>query len=476
MTPEHDSFLRAAAALIGETYVRRGFDAEPYQRDWRGRYRGEALAVVLAANTEQVAALVKLCRASQIAIVPQAGNTGLVGGAIVPEGIDAIILNVSRLSGIRSVDRQNNSMVVDAGCILADVRDAAHRHDRQFPMLLGSVGSCEIGGLVSTNAGGTGVLRYGNMRELVLGLEVVLADGTVWDGLKALRKDNTGYDLKQIFIGAEGTLGIITAAVLKLHPQMRASATAMVALRSVEHAIALLQHVQDATGGRLEAFELMSRSQLDIVLRHNANATSPLSRDEPWFVLLELADSAADWDAREHLERALDSAMQAGFVVDAVIATDEAKAQRIWELRHTISEANKREGFTISNDTSVPISALPAFIARVTARLGQRFETATICHCGHIGDGNVHVIIILPRAQYAGDAAEHAASDANTIVHQESVALGGSISAEHGIGKMHIDRLPLYASAIELTLMRKLKQALDPDGVMNPVKVFRQPA
>lgn len=472
---ERAAFLQALAAIIGDKYVRTGADAEPYQQDWRARYRGEAVAVALPASTDEVSAVVRLCGERGIAIVPQAGNTGLTGGAIAPDGLDCLIVNVSRLNRVRHLDPLNNAVTVEAGCILADVRALADQHDRQFPVLLGSVGSCEVGGLISTNAGGTGVLRYGNMREQVLGLEVVLADGRIWNGLKALRKDNTGYDLKQLFIGAEGTLGIVTAAVLKLYPKLMVSATAMVSMDEVGQAIALLQYLQRTTGGRVEAFELMSQSQLQIVLRHGSASGSPMAGEAPWYVLLELADSAADWNAVESLETALAAAMEDGLIGDAVIATDQAKADRIWNLRHTISESNKREGFTVSNDTSVPISALPEFIDRVTRRLQRELPNAQVAHCGHVGDGNVHVIVVFPYDIGDAQAREAAAHEANTIVHQESVACGGSISAEHGIGRMHIDRLPLYTSEVELDLMRRVKLALDPDRMMNPVKVLRLP-
>ncbi|MET0906441.1 MAG: FAD-binding oxidoreductase [Tardiphaga sp.] len=468
---EHAAFLRALADIIGEKYVRTGADAAPYEQDWRARYRGVAVAVALPATTEDVAAVVRLCGEYRIAIVPQAGNTGLTGGAIVPDGVDGLIVNVSRLNNVHQVDLLNNAMTVGAGCILADLRALADQHDRQFPVLLGSVGSCEIGGLLSTNAGGTGVLRYGNMREQVLGLEVVLPDGRIWNGLKALRKDNTGYDLKQLFIGAEGTLGIVTAAVLKLYPKLAVSATAMVALQRVDQAIALLRELQRVTGGRVEQFELMSRSQLQIVLRHGTTG-SPIADDAPWYVLLELADSSPDWNATETMEQALGAAMENGVITDAVIASDQAKAERIWNLRHTISESNKREGFTVSNDTSVPISALPEFIDRVTRRL-ERLPQAHVAHCGHVGDGNVHVIAIFPYDIGDASAREAAAHEANTIVHQESVACGGSISAEHGIGRMHIDRLPLYMSDVEMDLMRRVKLAIDPERIMNPDKVLR---
>lgn len=475
--PEFDrlAFLRALTDIIGEKYVRTGADAEPYEQDWRARYRGDAVAVALPGNTEEVSAVVRLCGEHCIAIVPQAGNTGLTGGAIVPDGVAGLIVNVSRLNKVHRVDLLNNAMTVGAGCILADMRALADDHDRQFPVLLGSVGSCEIGGLISTNAGGTGVLRYGNMREQVLGLEVVLPDGRIWDGLKALRKDNTGYDLKQLFVGAEGTLGIVTAAVLKLYPKLAVSATAMVAMERVDQAVALLRELQRVTGGRVETFELMSRGQLQIVLRHGMSGGGPMTGDAPWYVLLELADSSPDWNALESMETALGAAMENGLIIDAVIASDQAKAERIWQLRHTISESNKREGFTVSNDTSVPVSALPEFLDRVTRRLEGSLPKAQVAHCGHVGDGNVHVIVVFPYD--IGDAAvrEAAAHEANTIVHQESVACGGSISAEHGIGRMHIDRLPLYTSEVEMDLMRRVKLAIDPERIMNPNKVLRLP-
>lgn len=465
--------LARIETIVGARYVRTAeADIAPFCTDWRGRYRGEASAVVLPADAGEIAAILRVCNAAGIPVVPQAGNTGLTGGA-VPLGTNAVLLNVSRLNRIRDVDAGNNSLTAEAGCILADVRDAADRADRLFPMLLGSVGSCEIGGLVSTNAGGTGVLRYGNMRELVLGLEAVLPDGRIWDGLRGLRKDNSGYDLKQLFIGAEGTLGIVTAAVLKLFTKPEVSATAMMAVESVAQAVDLLHIMRSAVGERIEAFEIMSDSQLQIVLHHRPSAINPLSGRYPWYVLMEVADTTADWDILPPLERAL----EAGLIADAAVAQDLAKAEKIWELRHSISESNKNEGFTVSNDTSVPISQLPAFIERVEARIGTALPAAKLCHCGHIGDGNIHVIIVLPRAVFETQAAcEEAAARANMIVHEESVALGGSISAEHGIGLMHVERLERFKPALDLDLMRAIKSAFDPNGIMNPGKIFRMPS
>lgn len=474
---KHDVSLFEARAksLLGEKYVLTAPEQlAPYARDWRGRYSGEARAVVLPANAEQVAGVVRLCAESGAAIVPQAGNTGLTGGAVPLGAADAVIVNVSRLNNIREIDVANNSLVAEAGCILANVRAAAEAHDRLFPMLLGSVGSCEVGGLVSTNAGGTGVLRYGNMRELVLGLEVVMADGRIWNGLRALRKDNAGYDLKQLFIGAEGTLGIVTAAVLKLFPLPTATATAMVALTSIADVIGLLQHVQKTIGNRIEAFEVMSRSQLEIVLKYGPGLSSPMPVSYPWYVLIEIADNAELWDPAAQLAGVLATAMDQALIVDAVLASDLAKAERIWSLRHNISEANKHRGFTVSNDTSVPISRIPEFITRVEQRLSEAVTGCDICHCGHVGDGNIHVIIVFSREVYrTPDACEAVAAIANEIVHEESVRLGGSISAEHGVGLMHVERLRKYKAPLDLEMMARVKSALDPANMMNPFKIFR---
>ncbi len=475
MTTNREALL---ARLVGVVGARRVLtdprDTEGYQRDWRDRYRGAAVAVILPGSADEVAALVRVCRDLNVAIVPQGGNTGLTGGAIAQEDRPSVLINLSRVNRIRRVDTRNNSLVAEAGCILANVRAVAEEHDRLFPLLLGSVGSCEIGGLVSTNAGGTGVLRYGNMRELVLGLEVILPNGAKWDGLRALRKDNTGYDLKQLFIGAEGTLGIVTAAVLKLFPRPTASATAMVSMDTVEQAIDLLRFMQAQIGGRIDAFEVMSKLQLEIVLTHGPDLRCPMPLESPWYVLIEIADSAPDWDPVTQLEKVLQTSLDRGMTTNAVVATDLSKVKAVWDLRHNISEANKRAGFTVSNDTSVPISRLPEFVDKVSRRLSEQITGAQVCHCGHIGDGNVHVIAILPRGLYqSNEQCERAAAAVNLIVHEESVGLGGSISAEHGIGAMHIDRLERFKAALDLTVMRAIKDAFDPQHIMNPGKILR---
>ena len=472
MTARHDLIDRLRA-VVGPAHVLVSeADMAGFVRDWRGRYAGRARCVVRPRTTGEVAEVVRTCRQAGVPMVPQAGNTGLVGGAIPLGDAEAVIVNVSRMNIIRSIDTASNAMTVEAGCILQTIREAAEAKDRLFPMLLGSVGSCEAGGLISTNAGGTGVLRYGNMRELVLGLEVVLPDGEIWDGLRALRKDNAGYDLKQLFIGAEGTLGIITAATLKLFPRPTVSATAMVALSSVASVVSLLGSMKATIGNRIEAFEVMSRSQLDLVTRYGHNLASPLPVTHPYYVLIEIADNALGFDADALLESALEAAMEQGLVDDAVLATDLAKAERIWALRHNISEANKTAGFTVSNDTSVPISAIPEFIARVDERLAA-LKGATVCHVGHVGDGNIHVVLVFDRAVYQSpEACEEVAARANGIVHEETVALNGSIAAEHGIGIMHRERLARVKPPVDLALMRRIKQAFDPGNLMNPSKIF----
>jgi FAD/FMN-containing dehydrogenase len=468
-------FLQQVMAIVGPDHVLTNpEDTAPYLQDWRGRYTGAACCIVRPENTDEVARVLRLCVDDDRPVVPQAGNTGLCGGAIASKSGDSVVINVSRLNRVREIDSVNGTMTVEAGCILQHVRDAADAENLLFPMLLGSVGSCEVGGLISTNAGGTGVLRYGNMRELVLGLEVVLPDGRIWNGLRALRKDNTGYDLKQMFIGAEGTLGIVTAAVLKLYPRVSASVSAMVALPSVADAITLLRELRARLGNRVEAFEILSGLQLAIVLKHMPQMRNPIAGDAPFYAMIEIADTHSQQHLVDALEGVLDIALEQGIIADATIAPDLAKATAIWELRHNISESNKREGFTVSNDTSVPISRQADFVARVSEQAKAAFPEAHVCFAGHIGDGNIHAIVVFPRSLYATpEEFEAAASRANTIVHDESVALGGSISAEHGIGQMHLDRLPRYAAPVELDLMRTIKRALDPKWLMNPGKVVK---
>ena len=471
----HDNGFEAeAAAIVGGRHILTDADdREPFERDWRGRYKGVARAVIRPAGTQEVADIVSLAARHGIGIVPQGGNTGLTGGAVPIAEKGCVVLNLSRMDRLRSLDIANNSVTVEAGMILQNLRERLAEAGRHFPMDLGSSGSCEVGGLVSTNAGGTAALRYGNMRQLVMGLEVVLPDGRIWNGLRALRKDNAGYDLKQLFIGAEGTLGIVTAATLKLYPAPLRSATAMLSFAGYDDALQTLGLAQERCGERIEAFEILSRNQIEIVLRHGLASESPVALDHPCYALVELSDCAPDWDPGAALETLFSEGFERGIVADGALATDGDKAERIWRIRHSISEANKLQGFTISNDTSVPVSRVPDFIERVGARLAAEVPLAEVCYCGHIGDGNVHVIALLPRDAYDGPAAlEAEAGRVNAIVHEESVALDGSISAEHGIGLMHVDRLKRFKDPLELDLMRRIKDSLDPEGRMNPGKIF----
>ncbi len=464
--------IRALAEAVGAPHVLSDPEAmAPYLTDWRGRYTGNALAVVRPADTAQVAAVVRACAEAGLAIVPQGGNTGLCGGATPLQTGRSVVVSLSRLSRIRAVDPANDTLVAEAGCTLAAVQEAAAAADRLFPLSLASEGSCEIGGNLSTNAGGVHVLRYGNTRELALGLEVVLPDGRVWDGLRALRKDNTGYDLKQLFIGAEGTLGIITAAVLKLFPRPRTRAVAWVAVAGPEAAVALLSRLRERCGDRVSAFELVGRSALELVLRHIPGARAPLGGEPEWTVLVELADTAEDADLEAVLERELGAALEAGLALDAAVAANLAQVQALWALRENISEAQRIEGISIKHDVSVPVSRIPEFLARAGEALRARWPEVRIVAFGHIGDGNLHYNLSRPDAQ---DNARFIATtpEVNRVVHDLVDELGGSISAEHGLGQLKREEIKRYKSPIELELMATVKAALDPRGLMNPGKVI----
>jgi len=467
-----NDLIRALTEVVGAPYLLADADAmAPYLTDWRGRYRGTALAVLRPANTGEVAAVVRLCADAGVAMVPQGGNTGLCGGATPLQAGRSVVISLSRLNHVRTVDAGNNTLVVEAGCTLAAVQAAAAEAERLFPLSLASEGSCEIGGNLSTNAGGVHVLRYGNMRELVLGLEVVLPDGRVWDGLRALRKDNTGYDLKQLFIGAEGTLGIITAAVLKLFPRPRVRATGWVAVADPQAAVTLLGRLRDVCGDRVSAFEIIGRSALSLVLKHLPGARAPLADDPEWAVLVELADTAEDAGLDALLERELGAALETGLAVDAALAANLSQAQALWALRENISEAQRIEGVSIKHDISVPVSRIPEFLARAGTLLRARWPEVRIVAFGHIGDGNLHYNLSRPDAQ---DNARFIAttSEVNRLVHDLVCELGGSISAEHGLGQLKREEVIRYKSALELELMRAVKTSLDPRGLMNPGKVI----
>ena len=457
--------------LLGERHVLTAAgDMAPYCTDWRGRYSGSAICVALPGSTEEVAAVVRACTAVGVAIVPQGGNTGLCGGA-TPLGGEAVI-SLRRMNRIRAIDADNNSMTVEAGCTLHAVQEAAMAADRLFPLSLAAEGSATLGGNLSTNAGGVQVLRYGNARELTLGLEVVLADGRIWDGLRALRKDNTGYDLKHLFIGAEGTLGLITAATLKLFPRPRALATAWVAVPDPAAAVRLLGRLRDAAGDNVTAFEIVGRTALDLVLRHIPHSRDPLAGKPAWQVLIELSGSS---DVRDDLagtlEQALHQAAADGLVDDAALAASETQTAALWALRENVSEAQKIEGISIKHDIAVPVSRIAEFIARADAALRTAFPDVRIVCFGHIGDGNLHYNQSRPETRSNSEFIAQTGA-VNRIVHDLVHELGGSISAEHGLGQLKREEVLRYKSRTEMDMMRAVKQALDPRGLMNPGKLL----
>ncbi len=443
-------------------------DLAPRLREERGLFQGQALCAVKPKTTVEVADVVRLCVETGHPMVPQGGNTGLCGGG-VPHG-SSVVIATDRLNAIRSLDPVNLTLTAEAGCILADVQTAAIEHDLLFPLSLGAEGSCRIGGNLSTNAGGLNVLRYGNARDLTLGLEVVLPDGQIWNGLKSLRKDNTGYDLKHLFIGAEGTLGIITAATLKLFPLPRDCQTAFIAMPSPAAALAILDLARHASGDSVTACELVPRFGLDLWLKHLENTRDPFSRPFPWYLLLELS-SARPGGLDKALEETLSRAMADGHALDAVIAQTEAQRQALWRPREEMPEAQKREGGSIKHDVSIPTSKVPDFIARAHAAVIQALPGARPVAFGHVGDGNIHFNITQPEG-----ADRKAFLDEwgriNRLVHDIVMEMDGSFSAEHGIGQLKVDELVRLKPALDVALMRRIKTALDPQGLMNPGKIL----
>ena len=467
---EKSAFLARLAAIVGGAHVlTEPADTAPFLSDHRGRYTGRAIAVVKPATTAEVAAVVGVCAEAGVPMTPQGGNTGLCGGATpLPDG-KSLLICLSRLNRVRALDAANATICVEAGCTLAAVQEAAATVGRLFPLSLAAEGSCEIGGNLSTNAGGVQVLRYGNMRDLTLGLEVVLPDGRIWNGLRGLRKDNTGYDLKQLFIGAEGTLGIITAAVLKLFPAPRASATAWIDVPTPAAAVALLARFLATCGDRVSAFEILGRPMLELTLRHLPRSREPLPASSGWSVLVELSDVMPDAPLAERIASTLNAAIDAGEASDAAIAATETQSRALWALREAANEAQKREGFSIKHDISVPVSRIPEFIDRAAAALQAWLPGVRIVAFGHIGDGNLHYNLFPPPGME--EAAFIACTGAaNRIVYDLTVDLGGSISAEHGLGQLKREDIRRYKDAIELELMEAVKRAFDPRGLMNPGK------
>lgn len=469
------SILKDLEDLLGSGQVLTGEAAAPFLVDWRNRYQGKALAVVRPATTEEVAGVVRACVKHNVPIVPQGGNTSLCGGATPDESGTAVVLTLQRMNKVRSIDTDNDTMTVEAGCVLQSLQEAARAAGRLFPLSLAAEGSCTIGGNLSTNAGGTQVLRYGNTRELTLGLEVVTAEGEIWSGLRGLRKDNTGYDLRDLYIGSEGTLGIITAATMKLYPLPVAQRTAMLALNSLEDAIEVLSRARAGFGASLTGFEVMAGSVLQAVVRLFPQQRLPFegeSAQSTWFALLELSDSESAEHAQQRFETVLGQAIEDGLVLDAAIAENIAQSKAMWHLRESIPLAEAEIGKSIKHDVSIPISLIGEFVKTTNAALQAKFPGVGHVVFGHLGDGNLHYNVVR-----APDMTEQQLMDKQyevyELVHDSVHAHSGSISAEHGVGQLKRDQLTRYKSALELKLMKQIKTALDPKGLMNPGKVLQ---
>jgi FAD/FMN-containing dehydrogenase len=465
------TFRAAASACLGSKGFLTAAEAvAPHLKDWRGIYQGKACGLAMPASTAEAAALIALCRQHDVAIVPQGGNTGLSGAATPDESGNSVVVNMRRMNRIRALDAANSTIIVEAGCVLADIQAATAAADLLFPLSLAAEGSCQIGGNLSTNAGGINVLKYGNARDLTLGLEIVLPDGTILDSLGTLRKDNTGYDLKQLFIGAEGTLGLITAASLKLFPALRSRTTALVALTAIDHAPRLLARCRAATADQLVSFELLPKFGLALAQQH-FSARLPMESRADWFLLIEAGTPSPDSNLAEALERALGEAMANGEISDGLLAESEAQRQELWRLREAMVESQPREGASIKHDIAVPVAAVPAFIHAATARLATLDLDLRLLVFGHIGDGNLHFNILQPRDALSV-AFQARTAEVNHLVHDLVHAHQGSISAEHGIGQLRRAELLRLKSPVALGAMRAIKQALDPQNLFNPGKVL----
>ena len=463
--------LDTLRGVVGAAHVLTDGDLSAWELDWRRRWRGKALAVVRPGSTDEVAAVVRACTAARVAIVPQGGNTGLVGGG-VPDGSGTqVLMSLQRLNRIRSIDDANLTLVAEAGCVLQAVQQAARERGLLFPLSLAAEGSCTIGGNLATNAGGTQVLRYGNAREQCLGIEVVTASGEVWHGLSGLRKDNTGYDLRDLLIGSEGTLGIITAATLKLAPLPAATLTAFAACASLDACVALLKRARSRLGAGLTGFEVMGRFALELVARHFPTLPRPLP-GAPWTVLIEASDTEGEETARARFEALLGAAIEAGEVDDAAIAESLAQSAALWHVRESIPLAQAEEGVNIKHDIALPVSAIPEFVARTDAVLVERFPGVRLVNFGHLGDGNLHYNVQAP----AGIDAKHFLAEhehaVNTLVFDALVPYGGSFSAEHGIGELKRDELAVRKDRVALSMMRSIKAALDPLNLLNPGRLL----
>ena len=470
------ALLSRLRAICGEPHVLShqdpGADLTAWEQDWRKRSRGRALAVARPGNTAEVAAVVKACAEAGTSIVPQGGNTGLVVGS-VPDGSGTqVVLSLSRMNTVRALDRDNLTLTAEAGCVLQHLQETAAQAGLLLPLSLAAEGSCTIGGNLGTNAGGTQVLRYGNARDLCLGLEVVTAQGEVWHGLSGLRKDNTGYDLRHLMIGSEGTLGIITAATLKLYPLPAATLTAWAAVPSMQAAVELLGLAHARLGPGLTGFEVMGQFALGLVDKHFPALRVPLYRDAPWCVLLENADGESEQHARQQFEALLEGAMEAGCASNAIVAENIAQARALWHIRESIPLAQAQEGLNIKHDISIPVSRIPAFVEQTDALLRREIAGVRLVNFGHLGDGNLHYNVQAP-AGADGQAFVQALEErVNTLVYDQVHLFGGSISAEHGVGELKAGKLPRYKDPTALAMMRAIKQALDPQNILNPRKVL----
>jgi len=466
-----DALLDELRAAVGAAHVLcPPEDLSAYESDWRKRWHGKARAVVRPGSTAEVAAVVRLCARHGASMVPQGGNTGLVGGGVPGSGGDQVVLSTRRLAAVRAIDAANLTMTVEAGCVLQQVQDAAAAQGLLFPLSLAAEGSCTIGGNLATNAGGTQVLRFGNARDLCLGLEVVTPQGEVWDGLSGLRKDNTGYDLRGLFVGSEGTLGIITAATLKLFPQPAAVTTALAACASLEACVGLLALARARLDAGLTGFEVMNTFSLELVARHFPALPRPLP-GAPWTVLLEQSDPEGETSARARFEALLEAAVEAGHVSDAVVAESLAQSRALWHVRESIPLAQAEEGLNIKHDIALPVSSIPEFCRRTDAELAARIPGVRLVNFGHLGDGNLHYNVQAPAGGDARAFLREFEPEVNDIVYDAVQAFGGSISAEHGVGELKREELQHRKPAAALQMMRSIKAALDPAGLMNPGRV-----
>ena len=468
----YPALLSALRTIVGEAYVLTEGDLTGYELDWRKRERGKALAVVRPASTEQVAAVVKACAAAGVSIVPQGGNTGMVVGSTPDASGTQVVLSLTRMNAVRTLDAANLTITVEAGCVLQTLQEVCEQAGFLFPLSLASEGSCTIGGNLGTNAGGTQVVRYGNTRELCLGLEVVTAQGEVWSGLTGLRKDNTGYDLRHLFIGSEGTLGVITAATMKLYPLPQSQLTALAAVPSLQAAVDLLGLAHRHLSAGLTGFEVMGQFALRLVVKHFPQQRVPFYESAPYCVVLENSDTESDSHARSQLERLLEEALDKGCVTDAVVAESMAQARALWHIRESIPLAQAQEGLNIKHDISIAVSRIPEFVAQSDAALEQAFPGVRLVNYGHLGDGNLHYNVQAPVGQDGETFLREQENAVNAVVYALVDAYSGSISAEHGIGSLKREKLEKHKSPVALGLMRSIKTALDPHNLFNPGRML----